>query len=64
MKISFLIEADKARISQVVSNLLLNALKFTNKDCLIQVIVEKKEISSRRKRGHCKHKRYRNRYRS
>ena len=45
----FLIAADKARISQVVSNLLLNALKFTNKDCLIQVIVEKKEIDSNRK---------------
>ena len=39
----FLIEADKARISQVVSNLLLNALKFTNNDCLIQVIIDKKE---------------------
>jgi signal transduction histidine kinase len=37
----FLIEADKARISQVISNLLINALKFTNKDCLIQVIMEK-----------------------
>jgi signal transduction histidine kinase len=45
----FIIEADKARISQVISNLLLNALKFTNKDCLIQVIVEKKELDRRKK---------------
>ena len=45
----FFIKADKARISQVVSNLLINALKFTNKNCLIQVIVEEKEISNRRK---------------
>ena len=45
----FIIEADKARISQVISNLLLNAVKFTNKDCLIQVIVEKKEIDRRKK---------------
>ena len=40
----FIVEADKARISQVVSNLLTNALKFTNKDCLIQVILKEKEI--------------------
>jgi len=46
---NFIIEADKARISQVVSNLLLNALKFTIKDRLIQVIVKKKEIDIRKK---------------
>jgi two-component system, OmpR family, sensor histidine kinase VicK len=45
----FIIEADQARISQVVSNLLLNAIKFTIKDCLIQVILEKKEIDFRKK---------------
>ncbi len=45
----FLIEADKARISQVVSNLLINALKFTNKDCLIQVTIERKVIGNMRK---------------
>lgn len=45
----FLITADKARISQVVSNLLLNALKFTNDDdCLIQVIIDKKDTHGRR----------------
>jgi two-component system, OmpR family, sensor histidine kinase VicK len=42
----FLIYADKARISQVVSNLLINALKFTNKDCLIQVTIERKVIDN------------------
>lgn len=45
----FLIDADKARISQVISNLLINALKFTNKDCLIQVIIERKVIGNTRK---------------
>jgi two-component system sensor histidine kinase VicK len=45
----FLIGADKARISQVVSNLLINALKFTNKDCLIQVTIERKLIGRLRK---------------
>jgi signal transduction histidine kinase len=43
------ITADKTRLSQVVSNLLANALKFTNKDCLIQIIVEKREIDDRLK---------------
>ena len=45
----FFIKADKARISQVVSNLLINALKFTNKNCLIQVTIERKLIGRLRK---------------
>jgi two-component system, OmpR family, sensor histidine kinase VicK len=43
----FLIDADKVRISQVISNLLLNALKFTNNDCLIQITIDKKETDKR-----------------
>ncbi|MDQ6723194.1 MAG: HAMP domain-containing histidine kinase, partial [Thermoproteota archaeon] len=45
----FLIEADKSRISQVASNLLYNAFKFTNNDCSIHVFIEKKETNGRRK---------------
>jgi two-component system, OmpR family, sensor histidine kinase VicK len=45
----FLIEADKARISQVISNLLINALKFTNNDCLIQVTIERNVVENMRK---------------
>jgi signal transduction histidine kinase len=37
-----IIEADKGRISQVISNLLANAVKFT-KDGIIRVAVEKKD---------------------
>jgi signal transduction histidine kinase/CheY-like chemotaxis protein len=39
----FSIEADRGRISQVVSNLLRNALKFTNEDDTIYVTIEKKD---------------------
>jgi signal transduction histidine kinase/CheY-like chemotaxis protein len=39
----FLIEADRNRISQVISNLLSNALKFTNEDDTIHVTIEKKD---------------------
>ena len=40
----YLVKADKSRIIQVVSNILNNALKFTNNDCLIQIIIDKKYI--------------------
>ena len=39
----FSIEADRGRISQVVSNLLRNALKFTNEDDTIYITIEKKD---------------------
>jgi two-component system, OmpR family, sensor histidine kinase VicK len=44
----FLIEADEARISQVVYNLLINALKFANNDCLIQINMDKKDVGDRK----------------
>jgi signal transduction histidine kinase len=37
------IEADKSRLNQVVSNLLNNAIKFTNEGTIIITIVEKKD---------------------
>jgi signal transduction histidine kinase/CheY-like chemotaxis protein len=42
----FLIEADRDRISQVISNLLSNALKFTIEDDTIYVTIEKKDTGS------------------
>ncbi|MGA7044458.1 MAG: HAMP domain-containing sensor histidine kinase, partial [Nitrososphaeraceae archaeon] len=44
----FVIEADRGRISQVISNLLSNALKFTNEGDIIYVNLEEKYIDSRR----------------
>ena len=44
----FLIEADKVRISQVISNLLRNALKFTNEGDLINVTISTKDTGIKR----------------
>ena len=44
----FLIEADKVRISQVISNLLRNALKFTNEGDLINVTISTKDSGIKR----------------
>jgi signal transduction histidine kinase/ActR/RegA family two-component response regulator len=44
----FLIKADKGRISQVISNLLSNAAKFTNEHDIINVDIEQKNNDSRR----------------
>ena len=44
----FLIEADKVRISQVISNLLRNALKFTNEGDLINVTISTKDTGFKR----------------
>ncbi|MER5175961.1 MAG: HAMP domain-containing sensor histidine kinase [Candidatus Nitrosocosmicus sp.] len=44
----FGIEADRERISQVISNLLNNALKFTNLDDTIEIKLKKKENKSTR----------------
>lgn len=40
----FLVEADKGRISQVICNIINNALKFTNKGDTISIAVEKENI--------------------
>jgi signal transduction histidine kinase len=42
----FLIEADRDGISQVISNLLSNAFKYTNEDDTIYVTIEKKDTGS------------------
>src|SRR5205823_4818936 len=39
------IEADRGRLNQVISNLLNNAIKFTNKEGIIITTVEKKDIN-------------------
>ena len=44
----FLIEADKVRISQVISNLLRNALKFTNDGDSINVTISTKDSGIKR----------------
>jgi CheY-like chemotaxis protein len=44
----FLIKADKGRISQVISNLLSNAAKFTNELDIINVDIEQKNSDSKR----------------
>jgi signal transduction histidine kinase len=41
-----IIEADRTRLSQVVSNLLDNAIKFTKEEGTISIVVEKKKDSS------------------
>ena len=46
MQISFLVKADKGRISQVFSNLFSNALKFTKENDIIYVNLEQKNTGS------------------
>jgi two-component system sensor histidine kinase VicK len=41
-----IIEADRIRLSQVISNLLDNAIKFTKEEGTISIVVEKKKDSS------------------
>jgi len=41
----FLVNADKSRISQVISNLLNNAMKFTNKGNTINILIKKENIN-------------------
>jgi signal transduction histidine kinase len=41
-----IIEADRTRLSQVISNLLDNAIKFTKEEGTISIVVEKKKDSS------------------
>ncbi|HZI71595.1 MAG TPA: ATP-binding protein, partial [Nitrososphaeraceae archaeon] len=42
-KESVFVEADKARISQVIINLINNAIKFTQKDGIIIIMIENEE---------------------
>jgi signal transduction histidine kinase len=41
-----IIEADRIRLSQVISNLLVNAIKFTKEEGTISIEVEKKKDSN------------------
>jgi signal transduction histidine kinase len=41
----FLAEADRSRISQVISNLLDNAFKFTNEDEMIHIEIKKETVN-------------------
>jgi signal transduction histidine kinase len=45
---TFIIEADRSRISQVISNLLSNAIKFTNKGSISITVTEKKDNNDKK----------------
>jgi signal transduction histidine kinase len=45
---TFIIEADRSRISQVISNLLSNAIKFTNQGSISITVTEKKDNNDKK----------------